>query len=413
MTKEQRPIYPLPHIVREGAWDIQSCPGVPGMPRTSNVAHEMLVPLGDNPLDQAIRAHEMGHAAWSPDSADGDEHGVSDESLAAAEEARVNWLVTKSGVSLEALTIPDIDRGMAAFAALSGNGRNIAQLVVATLNTGSAQLVQETIARYAPNESWRVSYAQSVAAAVFEEGTGFGNSVRLAKWLDDQNQQDPPTAACGQSFKDVGAEEMRAFSERSITRRNEWGILEHRSVPLSRSMGGRWPRRRLARDEGAIPRAIHRLTVDGRVFDQRVKKPGGTVLVDASGSMDLESSDILAILDAAPGATVAFYDGSADYDNAVGELVVVARNGATAAETDLQPRWSGNVVDGPALEWLIQQEEPRLWVCDGGVTGKKDATAPNLTEDAIRIATSGRVRRIPDALGAAEWLKKHVRKLHR
>ena len=71
-----------------------------------------------------------------------------------------------------------------------------------------------------------------------------------------------------------------------------------------------------------------------------------------------------------------------------------------APELVAAPSGSGNIVDGPALEWLASQAEPRFWISDGSVTGVDDVEYAVLSAEALRVQMTGRVRRL-DNLGAA------------
>ena len=59
----------------------------------------------------------------------------------------------------------------------------------------------------------------------------------------------------------------------------------------------------------------------------------------------------------------------------------------------------GNIVDGPALRWLAQQPEPRIWISDGQVTGTHDRPSTDLVVDAIRICQQAGIRRAGTAEG--------------
>ena len=121
-------------------------------------------------------------------------------------------------------------------------------------------------------------------------------------------------------------------------------------------------------DEGAVPRYIHRLPVDGKIFGRKKKSPGGSVLIDDSGSMRFNQRDLKAIVTAAPAVNIAAYSG---WHGSKGELVVLAQDGKyadLANDKDARPRGSDNLVDLPALEWLAEQPKPRIWVSDQEIT---------------------------------------------
>jgi hypothetical protein len=93
----------------------------------------------------------------------------------------------------------------------------------------------------------------------------------------------------------------------------------------------------------------------------------------------------------APAATIAAYGGN--YDD--GPLRILAVNGKIAdpkGEAYTLP--GGNVVDGPALQWLALQDRPRIWVCDGNVTGIGDCSSARLQENALELMTAGGIVRV-------------------
>jgi hypothetical protein len=121
--------------------------------------------------------------------------------------------------------------------------------------------------------------------------------------------------------------------------------------------------------------ALRRPVLSGRMFLRRSpSEPGGTVLIDASGSMG-EFSEVERWANAEPFATVAYYAGQ---DSGFkGWLYVYARNGFRAAHT-VCPRDRGNLVDGKALDWLLQQDGPRYLITDREFCGAADSEAQRM-----------------------------------
>lgn len=119
------------------------------------------------------------------------------------------------------------------------------------------------------------------------------------------------------------------------------------------------------------------------------------MLIDWSSSMSLESAGIQAIVRAAPDMLIAAY--RSNYMQDKGYLIIVAKGGRTAdvssVERAMPDLGGGNVVDGPALAWLIQQQQPRSWISDGCVTGESDVLSRVLAKEAHEIAEHGTVRR--------------------
>ena len=173
----------------------------------------------------------------------------------------------------------------------------------------------------------------------------------------------------------------------------QWGqLVDMPALPLTESTPAEAAmRRRVGVPAGTRLGSLRRLLTDGRCFRRDVSRPakGGTVLIDTSGSMSLDPADVHAILAELPAATVAIYSGRQDH----GTVSIIARNGRTATAKAIRERvrdaGGGNIVDGPVLQWLGQQAEPRHWVCDGIVTGCGDATtrALQLEAEALRRRT--------------------------
>lgn len=120
---------------------------------------------------------------------------------------------------------------------------------------------------------------------------------------------------------------------------------------------------------------LHRPSLRKPVLPQRLfvkrspRKPDGTILIDASGSMG--SFDVVSKwVERAPFGTVAYYAGSSH----AGTLWVYARNGLKAEEP-VQPKFGGNTVDGPAIDWLLRQKPPFIMITDKGFCGASDSFA--------------------------------------
>jgi hypothetical protein len=114
--------------------------------------------------------------------------------------------------------------------------------------------------------------------------------------------------------------------------------------------------------------ALRRPLLPQRLFLRRTPvEPGGTILIDASGSMG--SFDVIKQwAEKAPFGTIAYYAG----DGGRGWLWIYARDGRRAAEV-AEPEHRGNTVDGPALTWLMTQPAPRTFVTDRGFCDAQDS----------------------------------------
>ena len=123
--------------------------------------------------------------------------------------------------------------------------------------------------------------------------------------------------------------------------------------------------------------ALRRPILPQRMFVRRAAiEAGGTILVDASGSMG-SWDQVKEWCEKAPFGTIAYYAGW----RARGGLYVYARNGKHAVDI-VHPDGRDNMVDGPAIDWLLQQPGPRTMVTDRGFCGAWDSTA-----QIVRLAT--------------------------
>lgn len=116
--------------------------------------------------------------------------------------------------------------------------------------------------------------------------------------------------------------------------------------------------------------ALRRPLLPQRLFIRRTpQEPGGTILIDASGSMGA-MENIAKWVQRAPFGTIAYYAGN----GREGWLWVFAREGRCAKKV-AEPDSRGNTVDGPALTWLMQQPAPRIMVTDREFCDANDSTA--------------------------------------
>jgi hypothetical protein len=155
-----------------------------------------------------------------------------------------------------------------------------------------------------------------------------------------------------------------------------------------------------ATDIGASPRYIHRLLTDGQVFARKRREPGGSVLIDDSGSMSWENEEIEDIVEAAPAIDIAAYSAPGP----VGQLMIIAEDGTWADVNKYRPAGSGNVVDFPALEWLATKAEPRIWVTDSQVIPVQGSTAEG-AKQCMEFAKANNINIVRHAHEAAEIFK--------
>lgn len=147
-------------------------------------------------------------------------------------------------------------------------------------------------------------------------------------------------------------------------------------------------RAKVPADRGMVPKHMNRYCTDKAIFAGRGRKRdhGGTILIDASGSMSIADHQIDNLMDVAPLGTIATYSG--DYP-ARGDLWVIAKNGKRAVGM-LRPPGLMNLIDVAALEWMVKQPGPYFWVCDGHLTGGNikgggELSATNVYERCLEI----------------------------
>lgn len=407
---EPRNIFPIPEAIDGRRWSVAD-----GRPQVDLLKRALYAPVGDTDADRHSRAHEMAHVRITPKQSAGvaaAKHGVTLTALQACEDARVHLFLERRRIPRAGCcTQEECD----AIAARTGyKPRDLASYMVAAFGTGDYDRFLGSLYRAADAQGKPRSKVDEFAAVVgvvidavrrgpdrrglkhpAETARGFTTrTVPAAKLFDELfPERESEAAAAAREMVIAGA---------AYGGGGRWGNLkplERAPLPLARRPDRRGVRRRFT-DEGAIPVSVHRITTDGRIFHRpKRRQPGGTVLVDFSGSMSLDSVRLREIMEAAPAARVAVYSGR----GSSGRIVVVADRGRCANDEGLaRARYGGgNVVDGPALRWLAGQSAPRIWVSDGLVTGVDDRPASNLHAEAAAACRAASIVRVPDAAAAA------------
>jgi hypothetical protein len=209
-------------------------------------------------------------------------------------------------------------------------------------------------------------------------------------------------------------EELRAF-RRSLEvggRRPATGqfaplVFDHSLGAVSRTGAGT-VRRSRATTSGTVLRYPGRLLSDDqrRAFAQRVRRPGGVVVVDQSGSMDLVSEEVRAVVGRSPYALVVGYSHRPGDLGATPNVWLLAERGRVAARCP-----SGNVgngVDGPVLRWALsrrRESEPVIWVTDGQVTDSHDHPDDALSLECANLVRRHRIWLVRDLSEAANALR--------
>jgi hypothetical protein len=166
---------------------------------------------------------------------------------------------------------------------------------------------------------------------------------------------------------------------------------------------------------GVVMRYPSRLLTDEmqRAFGAKKRCNGGLVIIDQSGSMDIDPSDLAALVARAPGSLVVGYSHQPGDATSKPNVWILAQYGTLARHFP-----SGNVgngVDGPVLQWAIARArpgEPIVWVTDGQVTDSNDHPSEALTAECASLVLRHRIRMVRDFAGAAPALTRHSPFVH-
>lgn len=179
-----------------------------------------------------------------------------------------------------------------------------------------------------------------------------------------------------------------------------WGRMEIYQPDLTVNLQGKIKGGREYRpmDYGVNPKYMNRWCVDKKVFSQRQKTYGGTILIDASGSMSFSGDDILEIMQILPAVKIAMYNSSNNLDGwhyDTGSLRIIGDRGRRVNQEYLD-KYSGhgNLVDGPALRWLSKQAPKRIWVSDMMVFGLHNYNSANLLKECYQIMKQSGIIRL-------------------
>lgn len=446
-----------------GSWQVQEGQAVRGDAWTDRKSRIMRVPYGDDPMARAVRAHEMMHAKVSPaDMSFFSKLPASHEALVAAEEFRVNTLIRVAGFDADALCDGSESNSGKRLAQI-GDWNNFVLFISATAGTKACkdllrgarsadlefaergkrvekailQLWKDVIKSmgYGVRDANGVKLAGRVigdtsplvrsesgghyrtprldsselAEGEFEMPSGFTFTIRVAELLDSLLKRDDDLADSTEQeiAQAMGDEELDAVLGKGG---KTWAsLIIDRNVPLTRRLTGRLGRKRIASNMGVNPRRIERMLTDPerRVFDRTVKGSGGVVLIDQSGSMRLSDSDVMDIVEAAPGCVIIGYSHEA---NSTGKpnAWILANRGRVCAK--VRSGNGGNGVDGPALvlaQKLRKKGEPLVWICDGHVTVSDDTEAPFILRKwCVNFVRKHNVHMVHDVVAGIAALRK-------
>jgi hypothetical protein len=403
------------------AWTVR-----PGSTRrgeaSCNLTERILeVPLGSDETSRVVRAHELMHARVSPhrleDFANLEE--LSPRALECAEELRINSLIARLRFDV-ALLRDGSEKSGAQRIAEGDEWSEAVCFLMAVLGTGGEKEYLAGIRKVQP--SWMpglravrkralslmggFSNAALGATRLNDEQlpSGYANAtVVLARILTQSMAARPPTSP----------EELRAF-RRSLEpggRRPPSGrfapLVFDDGIVMSARPRSSGVRRARASTSGPTMRYPSRLLTDDRkrAFARRTTVHGGVVVIDQSGSMDIDDSSLSMLLRRAPDAVVIGYSHRPGDGGVTPNVWILADRGSVAAKIP-----SGNVgngVDGLVLAWAIRRRrssEAIVWVTDGQVTDSHDHPDERLTLQCAALVRRHRIRLVKELDGAGRAL---------
>ena len=370
-----------------------------------DLSHRVLrVPWERDERARVVRAHELIHVRVSPH-----QHEWVDQvseiparALECAEEMRVNTILLRLGFDGAQLR-DGSERLGGERLARSGNWPEAACFLLAVLGTGAERELMAGIRRGDP--TWvaplravasrakslvRDAGADELGATVARvDGVprGYGEyTIPLARLVTSVSDARLPT----------DAESLRRFkrSLRPGARRPPSGHFAdlhfaQSSLAVRARTGG--VRHRRAAVSGVVLAYPGRLLTDEqrRAFAASSRRHGGVVVIDQSGSMDLDRETLTALAHRAPDSLVVGYSHRPGDRGATPNAWVLADRGGVVSGVP-----SGNVgngVDGPVLRWAIAHRrtgEPIVWVSDGQVTDSADHPDVDLARECARLVRS-------------------------
>jgi hypothetical protein len=352
---------------------------------------------------------------------------VSLRSLECAEEFRVNTLLARLGFSTTLLRDGSEKSGGKRIAE-AGNWCEAVRFLLAVLGTGAERDFLTGLKSAQP--TWgpglravrsRVLKFVSVLGADELSDTslddlgvprGYANvTVELARLVERAASARVPR----------GPESLRAF-RRSLepgARRAPSGVFATLVFDKGNSTNRVLERPQWRRDRasvsGVVMRYPSRLLTDDlqRAFGAKRRCQGGVVIVDQSGSMDIDPTHLTALLARAPAALVI------GYSHRPGDVASTPNVWVLAHDGQLSSRYpSGNVgngVDGPVLAWAASRArpgEPIVWVTDGQVTDSNDHPSEDLALECAVLVRRHRIRLVRELKDAGAALACHRPLVH-
>ncbi len=359
------------------------------------------VPWEGGERARVVRAHELVHVRVSPHRRDWGSSisEVSPRALECAEEMRVNTILARLGFAVELLRDGSERVGGERLAA-SGDWAEAVCFLLAVVGTGAERDFMSGVRR--GDASWTAPLrAVAARARTIVRGAGapaLGATEIGADGLPaGYGAFSVPLARLVTSVRDArvprDSEELRRFRRSLLPggRRppsGHFAPLCFASTELRHRPRSAGVRRVRPSVSGSVMRFPSRLLTDDqrRAFVTRSSRHGGVVVIDQSGSMDIEREQLEALVRAAPDSLVVGYSHRPGDDGSQPNAWVLAQRGGVVNQPP-----SGNVgngVDGPILRWAIRRRrvgEPLIWVTDGQVTDSADHPDEALARECAQL----------------------------
>lgn len=434
---------PVPEAIKGERWEVKDSAGTP--PRVEFGKKDMFIPLADDDHDRAIRAHEQGHLLGESDKlytfAGAKE--LPHLLLNAVEDARVNELVLNRGVTVLNTVGSKSKEFIAEHTPKVTSFGDLVQFMVCTHADKAGVHLREEAAKIFDKDTMHKAekLANRAVSIIRDRKWTHEGTIAAAKWLQDQldiqkeqeqieQKENPVVAAAVQDAldclnhidRDIQSieEELAEYDPHQYKIHkpfaDKWGIMHIVTPPRESNLLNKDVLRdrnfKLA-DTGTRVGRVYRIYTDRKVFKYKKPIPGGTVLIDASGSMSLHSDELVEMIKAAPAVTVAIYSGfgigAREKYSREGKLIVIVKDGKACTPQVIKRSRQGlglNIIDGPAVDWLVSMPKPRIWVSDGCVYAyNNNPPSRELFERFKMTLVKGRVMRVGRPSNVGDMLR--------
>jgi hypothetical protein len=397
---------PLPQVLsradaENGAWTVEGGTCNRGDAWTNHATKEMRVPLANTPEARVVRAHEMAHARVSPtrptDTMTELSAQYGERVLACVEELRVNTLISRVGFDLNLLHDGSEKPGGTKIASTGGREMWNEAVSFTTACVGSPTALREFISgvrkgspdwakalakmsRQLQKAADGIATAEMASTTPTEDGTPAGYVTVVEAIGRVVKPYLESAIGDGAQYTTELARQINRATEPGGRRAptGRWAEMVLLDLALAEKVDspllGR--RRRPAQSGTRVAFPGNAVRDPGRrVFGGPGSAPGGVVVIDQSGSMDLSSEQLDALLSLSPSLTVIGYSHRPGDAAITPNAWVLARGGRRVVSDDLPQGNVGNGVDLPVLEFangLRRSGEPLIWVCDGQTTDSND-----------------------------------------